>query len=591
MDLTLEQRLLRFLAREEDGERRLHRELQAQSVELRVLEGECIQGAVHTGMGQGAFLFELADNPAKFRTGDALAVGDGHDLDGAVPLVYAGYDARRGLLRLERDPFLREAEAGLEVGRSYVIDRRALGLRGRLLEAVRAAFADPLLAAVLEARHAPRRDDGRHARALERLAASGLNAAQVEAGAAAIATESLALVQGPPGTGKTRLLAQVLAALCARGCRVALCAFTHRAVDNALLAIRAAAPDLQLVKLGTSWGDEERALRAAGVQRVDARRGRLPAGHVVVASTCYQLAKLHDRERFHYTAFDEAGQLPIPHALPGMLLAQRWLFFGDHQQLPPVVTADHRDREVAVSVFEHLHRHYGSILLDVSYRMNDGVCRVVSDTFYGGRLRPAEAAAARRLPFRPGGRLDEVLDPGRPVVWLRVDHQQPGSRSVEEANAVADVVEDLLRQHGIAPADVAVIAPFRAQVRLLRSALQQKALAGLDALVVDTVERIQGQEREVVVVSLTAGDPDGGHGRGTFHLSENRLNVAFSRARSKVVVVASSHAFRALPRDPAGLRAVSRSRELRDRLTAVDLTRVYAAAGRQPSAPKASHAT
>lgn len=583
MELHLEQRLLRFLAREEHDEQRSLRELRAQPIELRVLEAECIQDARCLGEDGGTFLFAVAENVSKFRAGDAVVVGDGLDLDDGLPLVYGGYDARTGVLRLERDPYLRDDEAAPEPGQVYVVDRRPLGLQGRLRDVVRAAFASPLLAAVLLGQHELRTDAARHERATQRLRAAGLNDAQVTAGAFAIATESLALVQGPPGTGKTRLLAEVVAALCGAGCRIALCAFTHRAVDNALLAIRRVAKDLPLIKVGNPGGDGAEALRQSRVQRLDPRRARLPDRGVVVAGTCFQLAKMHERERFHYTVFDEAGQLPIPHALPGMLRAQRWLFFGDHQQLPPVVTANHADQEVRRSIFEHLHRRYGSQLLDTTYRMNDGVCRVVSDTFYGGRVRPAPDAAARRLPFTPGGRLDEVLTPEHPVVWLRLDHRQPGQRSPEEANAVADVVADLVRQHGLPLREIAVIAPFRAQVRLLRSALQHKGLPALDDLVIDTVERIQGQEREVVVLSLAAGDPDEVRGRGSFFLSEHRLNVALSRARSKVVVVGSAHAFRALPHDAEGLRMASRCKELRGRMVATDLTRLYVTGGPQAS--------
>ena len=190
------------------------------------------------------------------------------------------------------------------------------------------------------------------------------------------------------------------------------------------------------------------------------------------------------------------------------------------------------------------------------------------------------------LPAGPGGgpggasksrkeRLDDVLDPAHPVIWLRLDHRQPGQRSIEEANAVADLVEDLVRRHGVPPAEIAVIAPFRAQVRLLRTAIHHKQLPDIEELIVDTVERIQGQEREVVLVSLTAGDPRETSGRGAFHLSTNRLNVALSRARTKAVLVASSHAFRALPHDTEGLRQASCCKDLRDRLSAVDLSRVY----------------
>jgi len=575
LQLSLEQRLLRFLVREERDEQRANRELRAQPTELRVLEGECIEGAKFVREQERGWVFYVEDNASKFRSGDPLLVGDGLDLDGALPLSYGSYDAQTGELVCELDPFRRDVEPEFEVGAEYVLDRRPLGLRGRLRDAVRATFENKLLSDVLAGRHQVRVDEARQQRARTMLAGSELNEGQVEAGALAIGTESLALVQGPPGTGKTRLLASVVTALTSKTCRIAVCAFTHRAVDNALLAIRKLAPDLPLYKLASSSSDGRAQLRAAKVHLSDARRSRFPDRGCVVAGTCYQLAKLHERERFHYAVFDEAGQLPIPHALPGMLRAHRWLFFGDHRQLPPVVTTAEADRGAATSIFEHLHEHYGSSLLDTTYRMNAGVCRVVSETFYDEQLQSAEAVASRRMPFVPGGRLDEVLDPESPVVWLRLDHRQPGQRSTEEANAVADVVEDLVRRHGVPPKEIAVIAPFRAQVRLMRSAIEKKALTGFDDLTIETVERIQGQEREVVVVSLAAGDPAESKKRGAFHLSLNRLNVALSRARTKAILVGSSHAFRALPPDADGLRMASRCKELRDRMTSVDLSRLY----------------
>lgn len=126
-------------------------------------------------------------------------------------------------------------------------------------------------------------------------------------------------------------------------------------------------------------------------------------------------------------------------------------------------------------------------------------------------------------------------------------------------------------------AQVAVISPFRAQVRLMQSAIDKRRLPSADELTVETVERIQGQEREVVVVSLAAGDPAESKQRGAFHLALNRLNVALSRARTKAVLVGSGHAFRALPADVEGLRMASRGRELRDRMSCVDLSRLYVA--------------
>lgn len=574
MDLSFEQRLLRFLTLEEDDERRSHEDLRALSVEERVLEGECIQNAVLEDQRGDTWRFRVDENVSKFRSGDAVLVGDGVDFEAAVGLAYGGFDARAGLLVLRRDRFQR-VDIPLEIGQSYCIDRRPLGLRGRLQDVVRAGFAEPTLAAALEGRLQLAHDEARLERARAHLQACGLNPSQVEAGAAAIAAERLALIQGPPGTGKTRLLAEILHALCSKGCRIALSAFTHRAVDNVLLALRRIDRDLPLVKLGHARARDS-ALAGAGVRFLDPR-GPLPPQGVVVAGTCFALAKLPPKRTFHYTVFDEAAQMPMPHAIAGMLLSGRWLMLGDHQQLPPVITARHADREVATSVFEHLAGHYGSHLLEVTYRMNDQVCAVVGEAFYGGVLRSAPGVAERRMPFVPGGALDEVLDPARSAVLARVDHLQPGTRSPEEAALIADLVAELTQRHGISHQEIAVIAPFRAQVRAIRSALQRRLGSAGDSVLVDTTERIQGQEREVVLISLAAGDPDTLQERAQFFYSTRRLNVALSRARTKVVLVASRGAFEALPRDPDSLRAASTFKRLWHRLPHVDLTAVYGA--------------
>lgn len=575
MDLTLEQRLLRFLDREEQGELRSSRDLRALSIEDRVLEGECIQGAVLRSVSGDAFTFEVEENLSKFRPGDAMLVGDGLDFESAQQLMYRRYDAGRRVLVLERDRFARGRERALEPGQSYCVDRRPLGLRGRLQDVVGTGFAEAVIADALLGRALPPRDAGRYERACTTLRPRGLNDSQVEAGASAIACERLCLIQGPPGSGKTRVLAEVVATLCRVGCRIALTAFTHRAVDHVLRTLRQLDARLPLFKLGMGT-ERDASLRRAGVRFVDPRMAaRLPRTGCLVAGTCFQLAKLPAKAAFHYTVFDEAAQLPIPHAMAGMLLSRRWIMLGDHRQLPPVVTARHADRAVTTSVFEHLHGCYGSHLLEVTYRMNDQVCAVIGRTFYGGRLVSAPSAASRRLPFRPGGAFDEVLDPERSAVLVRIDHLQPGTRSVEEATLIADLVAELVQRHGVALSDIAIVAPFRAQVRVIRSALERKGCDSAE-LTVDTVERIQGQEREVVIVSLAVGDPDTLHARAAFFFSTNRLNVALSRARTKCILVASRGVFEALPQDPESLRAAAVWKRLFRTLPEVDLTRVYA---------------
>jgi DNA replication ATP-dependent helicase Dna2 len=571
VDHSLSQRLLRMLWREEEGEARSQSDLRALPAEERALEGECIDGALFRGSaGVDAYEFDAAENMSKFRSGDSVCVGDGVDFDAAVSMAFARYDAERHVLVLRRDPWARGQKFEFEKGQRYSVDRRALGLRGRLQEVVREGFADELVKSVLEGDHEVKRDEARFERAMQKLADRGLNDVQTKAAAVAIATESLAMIQGPPGTGKTRLLAEILRALCEAGCRIAMSAYTHRAVDNVLLALRKIDAEVPLFKLGAKHTDE---LRRAGVKSASPRKGALPTMGCVIAGTCFALAKLGSDQSFHFAVFDEAGQMPIPHAMAGMLLARRWVFVGDHAQLPPVITSHHADRDVTISVFEHLHRHYGSEMLDVSYRMSGPVCDVVGRAFYDGALR--SAVPDRRLSFRAGGVLDEVIDPEKAVVIARVDHLQPGMRSAEESNLVADLVYDLRHRHEIDASEIAVLAPFRAQVRMIRSALQRKNVSDQDSIVVDTVERMQGQEREVVVISLAVGDPDSLSGRSAFFFSTNRLNVAMSRARSKVILVASRGAFQGLPMDPDSLRAASLFKVLFQTLPQVDLTKVY----------------
>jgi DNA replication ATP-dependent helicase Dna2 len=567
-------RLLRFLSREEHDERRQLHDLRALPVDERVLVGECIAGARLWPERCTAerTVLQVDENMSKFRHGDAVTLSDGHQLAFGSHWTYVRYDDVTHALELERDRF-GDAPPALDPRATYCIDRRLIGARGRLRELVHAGFAQPRVRALLDGTLAPASNLARADRGRVALGARGLNAAQVEHGALALASEGLSLVQGPPGTGKTRLLGEILALLCGKGTRVALCAFTHRAVDHALLTVRKLAPSLPIFKL-TDRAEPD--LPGLGVQVVGSKRAQLiPKKGALVGGTAFALGKLVGDERFHLTVFDEAGQLPIPHALAGLLLADRWMFFGDHKQLPPVISAQHADAEAAASIFAHLCQRYACPMLDVTYRMNDHVCEVVSGLFYGGGLRPAPAVGARRMPFVPGGRFDDVLAPEKAVVFARIDHLQPGMRAQGEANLVADLVAEMVRRHGVPPGEVAVIAPFRAQVRVIRSALQRKALPGSEAIMIDTVERIQGQEREVIVLSLAVGDPDALERRGTFFLSTHRMNVALSRARVKAIVVGSQSALLALPGDVEGLRAAAAFRRLAAMVPQVDFTAVY----------------
>jgi DNA replication ATP-dependent helicase Dna2 len=166
-----------------------------------------------------------------------------------------------------------------------------------------------------------------------------------------------------------------------------------------------------------------------------------------------------------------------------------------------------------------------------------------------------------------------LFDPDRPALLALIAHEGFRTRCEPEAQVVAGIVLDrIVRQRGD-PGEVAVVSPFRAQLRLIRTLVRR----GLDAAgvtgplpVIDTVERIQGQERDLVVVSLVASDPDHLAGdAAAFFYSGNRLNVTITRARTKLIIVASPLAFAAFPKTLAGLADVERFRRLRRELPSV----------------------
>jgi DNA replication ATP-dependent helicase Dna2 len=212
--------------------------------------------------------------------------------------------------------------------------------------------------------------------------------------------------------------------------------------------------------------------------------------------------------------------------------------------------------------------------------MNRGINRFPGKNFYGGRLEPAGDVAEASFPYVAGGPFDRVFDPRLPAVIARVDHEGFRTRSEPEARAVVDLAADALLRQGRDPGSMAVVSPFRAQLRaivtLLRRELSGAGTSAPGMPVVDTVERIQGQERELIVVSLTASDPEHLSGRtAEFFFSPNRLNVTLTRARTKLIVVCSRHLFRAVPRDLEQLRKADLFRRLFRELPHVDLSGEY----------------
>ncbi len=580
---SLWDRLTRLLHREHHAILLGHRDLMTLPLDERVERGDSLAGLTHRGEAPGGRIsLGCADNLAKFRIGDSLRLGNGERLEGArgLGVTYESFDDATGTLIVSRDPY--RTDGGFDPSRPLQLDPEAQTLTSLALEALararsgRSASAEAVrlvLEGVAERSIDPKKKGMASAQA--RAFVPTLDPSQQEAFVAAMAASPVTLVQGPPGTGKTYVLARIVAALAAAGQRVLVASYTHRAVNNALRMVALADPSLSVVKAGKRSGADD--LRETRVTLVPSMK-RLPAGRDprrVVGATLFSLKAVWEEDAFDVVVVDEAAQIPLTYASCALLAAPRHILVGDHRQLGPIVQGRHPDLLAARSVFEHLAAAYPPALLNTTYRMNAGVNDFPSRVFYDGRLTPEARTASARFPYVPGGPYDELFDPERSAVLALVAHEGFRTRCLPEARVVTGIVLDrIVRQRGD-PADIAVVSPFRAQLRLIRTLVKR----GLDAAgivaalpVIDTVERIQGQERELVVVSLVASDPDHLAGdAAAFFYSGNRLNVTITRARTKLIVVASPLVFTAFPKSLAGLADVERFRRLRRELPSVEV--------------------
>jgi DNA replication ATP-dependent helicase Dna2 len=361
------------------------------------------------------------------------------------------------------------------------------------------------------------------------------NAAQNAAVNRAVNAEDCALVHGPPGTGKTYTIARTVRALVDRGDRVLLAAFTNRAVDNALEALRDQGFE-RAVRVGSENGvrDDMHDIRLEERGDPDALAAAFRDAPVVAATTAACGSRVLREGSFDVALVDEASQLTEPGTLAAINLADRFVLVGDHQQLPPVVRAD---TDLSTSLFERLVDRYpdASVMLDRQYRMAQRIQAFSSSEFYDGRLRPASGeVAAQRLSALPG------VDASRLPAELRdaVSFVDPGGRRDGNANPIeADRVAGVVRAFldaGVSEEDIGVIAPFRAQVAEISRRVD---------VTVDTVDRFQGSAKEVVVVSFVAtGALD-----GPIFEDHRRVNVALTRAKKALVLVGDATALGSEP--------------------------------------------
>ena len=383
----------------------------------------------------------------------------------------------------------------------------------------------------------------------------------------AVATieDSYLFVQGPPGSGKTWQGAKMAVALMRAGKRVGVTSLSHKAINKLLEEIEREAREQGFTFKGrkkSTGGNEESRFEGRFIDSADGWKDMLDDELQLLAGTAWLFAREDFEGRLDTLFVDEAGQVSLADALAVGSVARNLVFLGDPNQLPQVSQGAQPD-EAKVSVLQHLLGEHETvppergIFLEHTWRLRPEICAFTSEAYYEGRLLPAEVSARRTLAAGDGLMLDQPEHAGRI------------QSSWEEADAVAAAIRALLGTtftdddvtRELAPADFLVVAPYNAQVRRLR----QRVPAGVR---VGTVDKFQGQEAPVVLISMassTAEDAPRGIG---FAFDRHRVNVATSRAQCRVVLVCAPRMLDADCKSVADMRlvnAVCRFAELAER--------------------------
>lgn len=387
---------------------------------------------------------------------------------------------------------------------------------------------------------------------------SQLNPSQNTAVEKAINAPNFHVIQGPPGTGKTKTIAHIAKILLSQGKKVFVTAPTHTAINNCLNAIADEVRDSsQVVKIGEKYQAAELI-----ANNYVTRKTRLPLDRyayaddvshegIIIGGTaycmCYPASKRLNNWEFDAALIDEAAQMSIPLAVSVMSKTDKFIYVGDHKQLDPIMPAGTGSSMFSESIFSRLVRLYPSekSFLNISYRLNDSLIRIPNALFYANGLISANTLNEAG-PIIHSTNYSEVFNhPDAKILYLHKVFDAKG-RSPHEANIVAELVNDLL-SNGVVYKNIGIMTPYRAQVREIKKALNH-LIGGIDSvktedLFIDTVDRMQGQERDYVIYSMSNSHPLESKRRLDFFYSPNRLNVAITRAIRKCIVIANYKVF------------------------------------------------
>ena len=356
---------------------------------------------------------------------------------------------------------------------------------------------------------------------------------------------SFLFIQGPPGAGKTYTSSHVIVDLLRRGKKIGISSNSHKAINNLLAGIEKAAIREGVIFRGQKKSTATNADSLFHGEMIEnvSDSGGIDLDSDLIAGTAWLFAREEFDEVLDYLFIDEAGQVSLANLVAMGLSARNIVLVGDQMQLGQPIQGVHPGLS-GMSILDYLLEGEATIpadrgiFLGTTWRMHESICRFISDAVYDGRLHPEPGTRNQSLilsatahpELRPNG-----------IRFIEARHEGCSQKSEVEGEIIRNLIVSLTTQHyrdrtgkeyPLGLDSILVVTPYNVQVNHLRDVLPAGAQVG-------TVDKFQGQEAEVVIISMVTSSAEDLPRNIEFLYSKNRLNVAISRARTLAVIVAN----------------------------------------------------
>ena len=534
------QSLLKYLFVEKTFEDEDAEKQKMMSDEEKIENDLLLVGATVVSQDENIYELNVPDNYSKLRVGDKVILNDIH--------LASSFDAT--ITDVFFDTITVMCDKQLDISSSFTIEQKSPQLINTLISCLEGIYSGIPGAAFLRLLSGEEPfekedflkvnvDDIPNFDKIKEL----MNAEQLNAVSNMLEYPPVHVLQGPPGTGKTLVLAATAIATAHMNREVVVIANTHHAVNNALKKIKSIDKKSTVIKVGSLLKAEElddTVIKFSTFKEYYEfsykNRKKKRSGHIIGLTIWGALTYLGLRHHAHFRPYhaliDEASLMPLSLATILGKTAPSVCLFGDSRQMQPIFRSELEQNIMSKSILDYCAENIEGVTVDVlhtTYRMNNEITDCVSKAFYepyGIRLVSSEISSENRLEYHGNS---ESLQ------WINIETEcEYLEENREEAECVSNIVKELL-SIGLNHNDIAVVTPFRKQVSLIRS-MTRNIVAEDDMPLIDTVERLQGQDVDCVIISFvktSASNVD-------FIFNPNRLNVMISRAKRKVFIITSN---------------------------------------------------